>query len=115
MTDVLFTPIRLNELETLIQSSVERAFKAQQKPDDTSTPVEQFLTIQEAANFLSLSVATLYTKVSKGQLPSMKRGKRLYFSSIQLSEYIKQGAKKTFAEIEAEAENYLNNKRGGAK
>ncbi len=72
---------------------------------------EQLLTVQEAANFLSLSVPTIYGKVSKGELPVMKRSKRLYFSSIDLMDYLKAGRKKSNAEIEAEAEAYLSNKK----
>jgi excisionase family DNA binding protein len=74
---------------------------------------EQLLTIQEAAEFLSLTVPTMYSKVSKGELPVMKRGKRLYFSRTELMEYIKKGRRKTNVEIEQEAEAYLlNNKKG---
>ena len=74
---------------------------------------EQLLTIQEAAQFLKLTVPTIYSKVSKGELPVMKRGKRLYFSSTELMEYIKEGRKKSNAEIEQEAEAYLTNKKKG--
>ena len=73
---------------------------------------EQFLNIQEAAQFLNLTVPTIYSKVSKGELPVMKRSKRLYFSSIQLMDYIKEGRKKSNSEIEAEAESYLKKKGG---
>jgi excisionase family DNA binding protein len=68
---------------------------------------EALLTIQQASEFLNLSVPTIYSKVSKGELPVMKQGKRLYFSSIELMQFIKDGKKKTYAEIEAEAVNYL--------
>lgn len=76
---------------------------------------EKLLNIQEAAEFLSLTVPTMYSKVSKGQLPVMKRSKRLYFSRTELLEYLKKGRKKSNAEIEAEAINYLLNakKKGG--
>ena len=76
-------------------------------------PPEQLLTIQEAAKFLSLSVPTIYSKVSKGELPVMKRSKRLYFSRTELLQYLKAGRKKSNAEIEQEAEAYLNEKRKG--
>lgn len=76
-----------------------------------TTPPEQFLNIQEAAEFLSLSVPTMYSKVSKGELPVMKRSKRLYFSSTELLKYIKDGRKKSNAEIEAEAEAYSSNNK----
>lgn len=71
---------------------------------------EQLLTIQQAAEFLSLTVPTIYSKVSKGELPFMKRGKRLYFSKTELMEYIKAGRKQTKAELENEAETYLKKK-----
>lgn len=71
---------------------------------------DQLLTVQEAAEFLSLTVPTIYSKVSKGELPVMKRSKRLYFSSSELLEYIKAGRKKTNLEIEAEADTYLKKK-----
>ena len=40
----------------------------------------------------------------------MKRSKRLYFSSSELMEYLKEGRKKSKAEIEAAAEDYLKGK-----
>lgn len=76
---------------------------------------EKFLSIQEAAKLLNLSVPTLYSKVSKRELPVMKQGKRLYFSQSELLEYLKAGKKKTFAEIEAEADAYLSNNQKGLK
>lgn len=84
--------------------------KSEQTP---TTPPEQLLTIQEAADFLSLTVPTMYSKVSKGELPVMKRSKRLYFSRTELLEYIKDGRKKSNAEIEVEAEAYLSNNKKG--
>ena len=91
-----------NELKRLLID------KQEQTP---TTQTERLLTIQEAAEYLSLSVPTLYSKCSKGELPFMKRSKRLYFSSVQLMEYIKDGRKKSNAEIEAEAEAYLSNNK----
>lgn len=85
--------------------------KSEQQP--TEHP-EQLLTVQEAAGFLNLTVPTIYSKVSKGELPVMKRSKRLYFSRTELLEYLKEGRKKSNAEIEAEASQYLNKKKGGS-
>jgi excisionase family DNA binding protein len=92
-------------------SELKRLFIERQETP-TEQP-EQLLSIQQAAEFLSLSVPTLYSKVSKGELPVMKRGKRLYFSRTELMEYVKAGRKKSNAEIEQEAKAYLlNNKKG---
>jgi len=83
-----------------------------EKQEQPTDQPEQLLTIQEAAEFLSLAVPTMYSKVSKGELPVMKRSKRLYFSRTELLEYIKDGRKKSNAEIEQEAKAYLlNNKK----
>ncbi len=98
---------RLSSIENLILD-----LKQPTKVGPTEQP-EQLLSVQEAAKFLSLTVPTMYSKVSKGELPVMKRSKRLYFSSIELMEYLKQGRKKSNAEIEQEADAYLSNKKRG--
>ena len=100
---------RLSSIENLILD-----LKQPQEVEPTEPP-EQFLTVQEAAQFLNLTVPTIYSKVSKGELPVMKRSKRLYFSSTELLEYLKKGRKKSNAEIEQEAEAYLSNNRKGLK
>ena len=103
-----------NAVTMLIKEVSELKSLLIEKQEQTPiTPPEQLLTIQEAAEFLSLSVFTLYSKVSKGELPVMKQGKRLYFSRTELMEYVKAGRKKSNAEIEQEAKAYLlNNKKG---
>ena len=84
-----------------------------EKQEQPTTPPEQLLTIQQAAEFLSLTVPTMYSKVSKGELPVMKRSKRLYFSRTELLDYLKDGRKKSNAEIEQEAKAYLSNNKKG--
>jgi excisionase family DNA binding protein len=94
----------VSELKKLLIENQENSIKEQP---------EKLLTIQEASVFLSLSIATIYSKVSKGELPVMKGGKRLYFSSVELLNFLKQGRKKSKSEIEQEAEvNLLNLKKG---
>jgi excisionase family DNA binding protein len=99
------------QLSNLIQSSVRKVLKetTPQTVEPTEQP-DQLLTIHEAAEFLRLTVPTLYSKVSKGELPVMKRCKRLYFSKAELLEYLKQGRKKTLAELAKEADDYFKKK-----
>jgi len=100
----------ISSISERVTANILKAVRNEQRPTDQP---EQLLTIQEAAEFLSLSVPTIYSKVSKGELPFMKRGKRLYFSSTELLDYIKTGRQKSNAEIEQEAEAYLlKNKKG---
>ena len=116
MHNLVLSPI---DPEKLISDISERVtaniLKAVQNNNPTTEPPEQLLTIQAASQFLALSVPTMYSKVSKGELPVMKRGKRLYFSRTELLDYIKKGRKKSYAEIEQEAETYLSNKKKGLK
>jgi len=93
---------RLSSIESLILDLKHKPHKA----EPTEQP-EQLLTIREAAEFLSLKVATMYSKVSKGELPVMKRSKRLYFSRTELLEYLKDGRKKPMDKIELEAKARL--------
>jgi excisionase family DNA binding protein len=101
---------RLSSIENLILDLKHNP----QTVEPTDQP-EQLLTIQEAAEFLSLTVPTMYSKVSKREIPCMKRSKRLYFSRTELMEYVKAGRKKSNAEIEQEAEAYLSNTKKALK
>ena len=96
MHNFVLSPI---DPEKLISSISERVtaniLKAVRNEQPTTDQPEQLLTIQEAAEFLSLTVPTMYSKVSKGELPVMKRSKRLYFSRTELLEYLKEGRKKS--------------------
>jgi excisionase family DNA binding protein len=87
----------------LIEKQAEASTQSSEKP----------LSISEAAEFLNLSVPTLYSKVSRGELPVMKRGKRLYFSLPELKDYLKAGRKKSNEEIAAEADQYLLKSKKG--
>lgn len=104
-------PTAVNQLTKEV-SELKRLLLEKNDRKPTDQP-EKLLTIQEAAEFLSLTVPTMYSKVSKGELPVMKRSKRLYFSRTELMEYLKKGRKKSNAEIEAEAEAYLSNNKKG--
>ncbi|WP_282117737.1 helix-turn-helix domain-containing protein [Maribacter aquivivus] len=92
-------------------SELKRLLIEKQENKTLAEEPEQLFNVQETAKFLNLTVPTIYSKVSKGELPVMKRSKRLYFSSIELMEYLKKGRKKSRTEIEQEADGYLSNKK----
>jgi excisionase family DNA binding protein len=93
---------RLGSIESLLLTLNEKSVESTSKPEK-----EELLTVHEAAKFLSLSVPTIYSKVNKGELPVMKRSKRLYFSNYELMDYLKQGRIKTNSELDQEADSYL--------
>ena len=76
---------------------------------------DQFLTVQKAASYLHLSAPTIYSMVSKAEIPVNKKGKRLYFSKKELEGWIKEGRKKTIGEIEGEAISTLIGKKKGSR
>ena len=108
MHNLVLSPIDPEELIRRISDQVtENILKIVNSNSSTSRPTKDLLSVEEAANLLNLSPATIYTKVSKGELPVMKRSKRLYFSQLELIDYLKEGRKKSQNELEAEAEQYL--------
>ena len=95
--------------------TIEKLLHAQSQTPHQET--DKLLTVQETADFLKLSVPTIYGYVHRAEIPVCKRkgSKRLYFSIQQLTEWIKDGRKKTVSEIEAEAVGYLISKKKGGK
>lgn len=107
---------KLPEAVTILTKEVSELKRLlTEKQEQPKPEPEQLLTIKQASEFLSLSVATIYSKVSKNELPYMKRSKRLYFSRTELMDHLKQGRKKSSYEVEQEVEAYLSNKKKGLK
>ena len=73
--------------------------------------IDNPLTVKEAAEFLSLSVPTIYALIAKGEIPVLKRSKRCYFLKEDLVKYLKEGKKKTTSDIEAEADQFLSTRK----
>src|SRR5690606_34112661 len=101
---------RLEVIETVL-------FRIQDSLSGSHTSIEsqadKLLTVKQAAEFLNLTVPTLYGKVHRREIPFMKRSKRLYFSQESLMEYIKKGRVPALDEIAEIAEQHLtNNKKG---
>jgi excisionase family DNA binding protein len=86
MVDRLLT--KLENIETLLSSQ-----KANEQQAD------EMLTVEQAAIFLNLAVPTLYSKVSRREIPVCKPGKRLYFSKSDLTEYKKSRRHPTVAQM----------------
>lgn len=55
--------------------------------------------LRETGEFLGLTAATLYTKVSRKEIPSYKYGKMLRFSKKELTELIASNRRSTVKEI----------------
>ncbi|HET8803634.1 MAG TPA: helix-turn-helix domain-containing protein [Aequorivita sp.] len=97
-------------------SRIENLLKHLPKNVESSNSERKF-DVRGAAKFLGITPPTIYTKVSKGELPFCKApgSKRLFFYENDLNNYLKSGRKKSNAEIIAEANTYLSNRKGKSR
>ena len=109
-SDMIIVQLDSEQLSCLIQNAVRKALDETQTNNTTHSEADKLLTIQEAAGIISLTVPTIYGLVSRSGIPCMKKGKRLYFSKKELSDWIKTGRKKTIAETNIEATAFINRK-----
>ena len=96
---------RLSNIENLLLD-----LKHSSQEGNVQTETDELLTVEGAAKLLILSVPTVYGLVSKNEIPVSKKGKRLYFSKQELTDWIKTGRRRTSAEIEIQAKTFLNRK-----
>jgi excisionase family DNA binding protein len=68
------------------------------------------LTIEQAGAFIGLAKQTMYILVSKGKIPHMKKGKKLYFSRAEIEQYIRSGKRLTSGEADVVVNNFLTSK-----
>jgi excisionase family DNA binding protein len=114
MENLVFTQLSITEVRQLFRQELETYFTAQNESGIKSEE-DQLFNVKEAAEFLDLTVPTIYGYVHKQEIPVNKRGKRLYFSRKELTEWIKSGRKKTISEISEEASSYIQSKKKGGR
>lgn len=102
MQNVSFTELTENDIRQAVRCELEAFFSQRQeiKAEDEIGGIELAETIT------GLKRPTIYGLVSERKIPHSKQGKRLYFSRQELLEWLKQGKRKTQAEINIEAENF---------
>lgn len=93
---------RLGKIENLLLD-----LKSSNQQTAGTANEKDLLTVHEAAEFLTLAVPTIYSMVSRGTLPFMKRSKRIYFSRIELVEFLKAGRNQSNAEMTANADQFI--------
>ncbi|MEI6880129.1 MAG: helix-turn-helix domain-containing protein [Bacteroidota bacterium] len=97
---------RLNKIECLLLDIKQQPSRTEQTSD-----ADELLTVKEAAKFLRLSAPTIYSLISKRDIPFQKRTKRVYFSKNDLLKYLREGRRKTNSEISSNAIDYLKKRK----
>lgn len=115
MQAVTITQITAPELETLIENSIKKALSNQKSEQPIET--DYWFNLNELCNYHpdKPTKPTVYGWVHSGTIPVHKGGKKLRFLKSEIDSWLKNGRKKTLAEIKSEAVHYLKPKKKGGK
>lgn len=97
---------KLEEILSRIGSIEDRM----QKGDETGMTDEP-ITVKEVSRLINLSVSTIYSKVSRNEIPVNKVGKKLYFYRSELEQWIRSGRMRTVLEVRRDLEKQFRPKR----
>jgi len=97
---------KVDNLETLL---TEKQPQAQES--------DRWLNLDDLCNYHPNHPAkpTVYAWIWQRLIPYHKRGKKVMFLKSEIDTWLKEGRRKTAAEIHAEAEEFIRNKKGGKK
>ncbi|MCU0323896.1 MAG: helix-turn-helix domain-containing protein [Spirosomaceae bacterium] len=86
---IITTP---SELQTLIQDAVNVAvrneFNLRQKLDPDISSHGEYLTIEQVASYTKLAKQTIYSYVSRREIPFLKKSKRLLFIKSDIDNWL---------------------------
>ena len=61
------------------------------------------LNVEDVAKIMSIKKSTVYNLTCKRQIPYFKRGGRIYFDRVEITEWIRNDRRKTIKELQDEA------------
>jgi len=94
-----YTFDQIPKMISKLYTKMENIEELLQKLSGIPVESDELLTITEASVLLKLSIPTLYSKVSRNELPYNKKGKRLYFYKSELTAWVKSGRFSTNDEL----------------
>jgi len=98
---------KLPEVVRQLFEKLERIEALLEKISPTNNESDKPLSIDEAASYLKITVAALYSMTSRRLVPFNKPGKRLYFLKSDLDAWINQSKNKTNDQIMIENKHRL--------
>ncbi|WNH12541.1 helix-turn-helix domain-containing protein [Thalassobellus suaedae] len=93
---------RLDRIEKLLEANLGNLCN-----NKITHSIPTLMTIKDVANYLNLSIPTIYGYTAKKNMPHSKRGNKLYFDKNNINEWILEGRQKTIRDIERLADNYI--------
>jgi len=97
---------KVDKIETLLSTKQSQAQES-----------DQWLNLSDLCKYHPDKPAkpTVYAWIGQRSIPYHKKGKKLMFLKSEIDTWLKEGRRKTAAEIQAEAETFVANKKGGKK
>ena len=91
MNDILFTPIRLNELEMLIQNSVRKVLL--EKIILSPPPQLEIIFLKDVCELTNLKPQTIYGLINKNKIPFNKPSgtKKVWFRRSEILKWFEAG------------------------
>jgi len=87
--------VRLKRMvSTLIEQAVKKAFE--ERASEIADTSSDTLDLKKASELTGLSSSTIYSKVSRFQMPSLTRGRPLLFSKKDLMTWLASGRPKNY-------------------
>ena len=83
-----FTEIMNSILEEAMPEMIKEQMPKEQKKE---TPINDTLTLQEAANLTGFKPKSIYSKVCRLEMPALTRGRPLVFSRQELTKWMQKG------------------------
>lgn len=87
---ILTTP---SELSIIVEEAINKAIIRSSNFKNEKIEIPELLSIDDAAKYLNLAKQTLYGFTSKGVIPYLKKGKKLYFKKSEIDKWINEGKK----------------------
>jgi len=92
---------KLPEAVTMLIKEVSelKSLLIEKQEQPTIDQPKEFLTIQEAAEFLNITVPRMYRRQASNGFSVMNEERRLYFSRTEVIKYLTDGRRKTWFEF----------------
>ncbi|WP_367391673.1 helix-turn-helix domain-containing protein [Lewinella sp. LCG006] len=103
--------IKKEDLLAFAEKLREEGIPGQTPPSKTEEDV--FFDFLEMCDFLGIAQSTGYQRVSRGEIPHFKKGRRLYFRKSELLAWVESGRRKTTEDLNEIAEQYLRATKTG--
>ena len=84
-------------VSTLIELAVKKAFE--ERASEIADTSSDTLDLKKASELTGLSSSTIYSKVSRFQMPSLTRGRPLLFSKKELMTWLASGRPKNYLNL----------------